>query len=467
MQRQVMPSNSSRFVLEAKRLLQLGLPMVATQLFIMGMGFVDTVMAGRYSATDLAGVALGGNLLWPIFMFMSGLNMALIPILAQLRGAEQLDGSGEKVRQGLWIAITAAVVTIAIIQVVEPLYVWLGVDGKVIQIAMDYLYACAWGLPPLLVYVTLRFTAEGLGHTKPPMVIAAGALALNIPLNYAFIYGNFGMPALGGAGCGVASAIVFWAELLMMLYVVRLPFFQQTGFAEKFSLPSLQGIKEIFAIGLPIATTAFVGMMVYSIISFLIAGMGVHEFAAHSIAGNLNWLTYVIPMSLGSAVSIRVGFALGALDAEAVRHVIRTTLIITIIYALLVTAVLLVSRQLLVSLYTRDPAVLGIAATLMLFIAFYQLFDDLQATISGALRGFKDTFVPMLISLVSYWLISLPLGYLLAEGKLFTAKPLGLYGYWAAMTFGLLLTATCVGIRLRMTSKRNLSRLSETSLAEL
>ena len=465
MQRQEMPGNSSHFMLEAKRLLQLGLPMVATQLFIMGMGFVDTVMAGRYSTTDLAGVALGGNLLWPIFMFMSGLTMALIPILAQLRGAEQLDGSGEKIRQGLWIAITAAVVTIAIIQMVEPLYVWLGVDGEAIRIAMDYLYACAWGLPPLLIYVTLRFSAEGLGHTKPPMVIAAGALALNIPLNYTFIYGNFGMPALGGAGCGVASAIVFWAELLMMLYVVRLPFFQQTGLAEKFSLPSLNGLKEIFTIGLPIATTAFVGMMVYSIISFLIAGMGVHEFAAHSIAGNLNWLTYVIPMSLGSAVSIRVGFALGALDAEAVRHVIRTTLIITIIYALVMTLVLLVSRHLLVSLYTRDPAVLGIAATLMLFVAFYQLFDDLQATISGTLRGFKDTLVPMIISLVSYWFISLPLGYLLAEGLVF--RPLGLYGYWAAMTFGLLLTATCVGIRLWMTSRRNLSRLVKTRLVEL
>ncbi len=454
-----MKSNPSRFVREAKKILELGLPMVATQLFIMGMGFVDTVMAGRYSTTDLAGVALGGNLLWPVFLFMSGITMALTPILAQLRGAKRLEGSGEKVRQGLWIAITAAVVTIIIVLMAEPLYIWMGVDREVIRVAMDYLYACAWGLPPLLVYVTLRFTAEGLGHTKPPMVIAACALALNIPLNYTFIYGKFGMPELGGVGCGVASAIVFWFELMMMLYVVRLPFFKQTGFSEKFSLPDFKGIKEIFTIGLPIATTAFVEMMVYSIISFLIAGIGVHEFAAHSIAGNLNWLTYVIPMSLGSAVSIRVGFAVGALDVEAARHVIRTTLSITVIYALVVTCLLIVSRHLLVSIYTKDPAVLGIAATLMLFIAFYQIVDALQATTIGALRGFKDTLVPMIISLVSYWCISLPLGYLLAEGRLFTPA-LGIYGYWAAMSFGLLLTAICVGIRLRMTSRRILGGLS-------
>ena len=193
-----MAVSSNPLFLEGKQLLQLGVPMVATQLFIMGMGFVDTVMAGRYSAVDLAGVAMGGNVLWPVFMFASGLTMALTPIVAQLRGAARVADVGDKVRQGLWIALTMSLVILVVLLSVEPVYVWMGVDDKVIQIAVSYLKACAWGVPPVMIYVSLRFVAEGLGHTKPPMMIAAGALALNIPVNYMFIYGKFGAPELGG-----------------------------------------------------------------------------------------------------------------------------------------------------------------------------------------------------------------------------------------------------------------------------
>ena len=462
-----MDFKTTDFVREARQLLQLGVPMVATQFFIMAMGFVDTVMAGHYSAGDLAGVALGGSILWPVFMFMSGLTMALTPIVSQLRGANRLSEVGGKVRQGLWIALMSALIVVGILLFVEPLLVRMAVDGEVVRVATGYLAACAWGVPPVLVYVTLRFTAEGLGHARPPMVIAALALMLNVPVNYTFIYGKFGMPALGGMGCGVATAVVYWFELAMMMYVVRMPFFRQSQLMAKFSWPDWKGLKEILVIGLPIGTSAFVGMMVFSIISFLIAGIGVSELAAHSIAGNLNWLTYVIPMSLGSAVSIRVGFAVGALDAEAARRVIRTTLVITLVYAILISGLLIVLRHFLVSIYTTDVSVLTIAATLMLFVAFYQIFDDMQATMGGALRGFKDTLVPMIISLISYWFISLPLGYLLSEGRLLTSSwlpvsPLGVNGYWYAMSFGLFLTATSVGIRLWMTTGRVLSALARS-----
>jgi MATE family multidrug resistance protein len=454
----------SQYLQEARQLLQLGVPMVATQLFIMGMGFVDTVMAGRYSATDLAGVAMGGNVLWPVFMFMSGLTMALTPIVAQLRGADEISESGEKIRQGLWIALATGVVTVAILLNVEPLYIWMGVDERVTAIAIGYLKACAWGVPPVLIYVSLRYTAEGLGHTKPPMVIAAATLILNIPFNYMFIYGKFGMPELGGVGCGVATSIVYWFEFLVMMYVIRLPFFVRTGLTATFSWPNFKGLKEILKIGLPIGASSFVGMMVYAIIGFLIAGIGVNEIAAHSIAGNLNWLTYVIPMSLGSAVSIRVGFALGAFDADAARRVIRTTLSVTLGYAFVVTFLLVAFRHYMVALYTTDAGVLAIAATLMLFVACYQIFDDMQATMGGVLRGFKDTLVPMIIALINYWFISLPIGYVLANG-LFVVEPLGVYGYWYAMTFGLFLTASCVGIRLWFTTRARLRRLELSSHA--
>ena len=455
-------SQTSWFFTEARKILQLGVPMVITQLFIMGMGFVDTVMAGRYSAQDLAGVALGGNLLWPVFMFMSGLTMALTPIVAQLRGGRRVEETGEKVRQGLWIALACGIAMTGIMFVSDPLYQWLDVDPAVIDIAIAYLYACAAGLVPAMLYISLRFTAEGLARTRPPMVVAGCALLLNIPVNYMFIYGRFGAPELGGAGCGVATAVVFWFEFIVMLFITRMSFFRQTRLTEKFTRPDPKIIREILVVGLPIGASSFVGMMVFSLIGFLIAQLGVNELAAHTIAGNLNWLTYVIPMAIGNAISIRVGFAVGARNREALRRVLATSLIAILVYAVLVTAVLIVFRHAMVSIYTTDKAVLGIAAALMLFIACYQIFDDLQAAFNGALRGFKDTFVPMVISLVSYWFISLPIGYALAEGALAGVAPLGVYGYWIALTFGLALTAILVGVRLLRTTRKALQHIGGT-----
>ena len=177
--------------------------MVATQFFIMAMGFLDTAMAGHYSSVDLAGVALGGNILWPVFMLMSGLTMALTPIVAQLRGATAVDQAGSKIRQGLWVALFASFVCVAVIINAEPIFVLSGVDAEAAAIGVRYLRAAAWGIPPVLLYVTLRYTSEGLGKTLPPMLIAGAALPLNGLLNYMFIYGKFGAPQLeiGRASC--------------------------------------------------------------------------------------------------------------------------------------------------------------------------------------------------------------------------------------------------------------------------
>lgn len=444
-------NKDSHFFREAKQLLQLGLPMIATQLFIMGMGFLDTAMAGHYSAADLAGVALGGNVLWPIFMFMSGLTMALTPIVAQLRGARRVAESGTVVRQGMWISLVTSFVTVLIIIKVRPIYIWMGVDDAVIDVAVGYLKAVSWGIPAIMIYIALRYTTEGLGQTKPPMIITGVAFVLNAPLNYILIYGKFGAPELGGIGCGWATAAVYWFELILMILVVKRPFFRATGFLATFEWPSADGIRNILRIGLPIGASMFVGMVVYSMIAFLVARIGVTELAAHSIAGNLNWLTYVIPMSLGSAVSIRVGVAVGAGDIHASRRIIRTALSVVLVYAICVSVVLILLRHYLVAAYTADAEVLMVASNLIIFIALYQIFDDMQATMTGALRGYKDTFIPMLISLVGYWFIALPVGYVLATGK-FGLSELGVYGYWVGMTFGLFLVASAVATRLWITS---------------
>jgi MATE family multidrug resistance protein len=424
---------------------------MATQFFIMAMGFVDTAMAGRYSAADLAGVALGGNVLWPVFLLMSGITMALTPMVAQLHGAGRVAESGALVRQGLWVALAAAAVAVTAVLNAEPVFLLAGIDPGAADIAQRYLAATAWGIPAALLYVSLRHASEGLGQTLPPMIIVATALPLNAALNWALIYGKFGLPELGGEGCGWATAAVWWFELALMALLLRLPYFRGTGLTDRFDLPDRQQIGEMLRIGVPIGLTVFLEMAVYSVIGFLIGAMGVVPLAAHSIAGNVNWATYVIPMSLGSAASIRIGFLVGGRRFEEARLVVRTAVLLSLAYAVLVSLGLLAAREEIVSIYTSDPAVAAMAANLLLFIALYQLLDDTQATMAGALRGYKDTRMPMVYSLVGYWLLAVPAGTALGYGAA-GLDPLGVYGFWAGMTLGLAVVAVCLALRLRRTS---------------
>ena len=430
-----------------KPVLILGWPMILTQLFIMGTGFVDTVMAGRYSATDLAGVSLAGNVLWPCFMLLTGVTMALSPITSQLRGSGRVADVGRQVRQGLWLCLGSSTVLVSILLNADFLFRLIDIDAEVAAIASAYLVAVSWGIPPIILYVALRHTSEGLGVTRPPMLIAGSVLPLNALLNYAFVYGNWGAPELGGVGCGWATAIVFWVEFLLMMFVVRMRHFRQTNTFATFARPDLAIMRDILKLGVPIGIAIFLEMAMFAVVSFLIAALGVIPMAAHSIAGNLNWLTYVIPMGMGSAAGIRVGFLVGSNDLLAARVTAGAVLKFAVGYALVVSVLLVVLRFSLVQIYTTDIDVIEMAATLLILIAVYQLLDDTQAVMIGSLRGYKDTTMPMVFSLVGYWVLALPLGYVLATGLL-TGHTLGVYGYWLGITAGLAVVAIMVATRL-------------------
>ena len=195
---------------EFRTLGALALPIVVTQLAQMGMGVADAIMAGRVSATDLAGITLGANLYWPLMLLLSGIVMAVTPSVSQLRGAGQIGAAGAVVRQALWIAVSGGIALAILLQNVEPVYRLLGVDERAIPVARDYLRAASLGLPAMLAYVSLRCLCEGMSWTRPAMFIGISMLALKVPLNWLFIYGDpaLGVPAMGGVGCGWATAIV-------------------------------------------------------------------------------------------------------------------------------------------------------------------------------------------------------------------------------------------------------------------
>lgn len=434
--------------IELKEMFQLGWPIVLTQLFIMLTGVLDTAMAGRYSSLDLAGVSLGGMFMWPAFMLLSGLTMALTPIASQLRGAGKADQIGHQIRQGLWVCVITATLLVLVMINAGDAYAYFGIDEAASTIANDYLNAAAWGAPPIIFYVALRHICEGLGHPRPPMVIAGSIIPVNALLNYGFIYGEFGLPELGGVGCGYATAIVFWLEFGLMLFVCRMPFFKAIHAFKAVEWPHWKTVKSIIYIGAPIGLTIFVEMVVFSVVGIMVARFGVLETAANSIAGNINWASYVIPAAIGSAASIRVGFHVGAQNYTAAKGASLGVFKFSLVYAVVMGLLIIAVRYHLVTLFTTDAEVIEIATTLLIFIAVYQLVDDSNAVSIGALRGYKDTRVPMVLGLIGYWFIALPFGYTVSEEIIFAGLAPGVYGYWLAMTLGLSIVAVAMALRL-------------------
>jgi MATE family multidrug resistance protein len=445
---------------ELNVLLRLSAPMIATQFFIMGMGFVDTAMSGQYSSLDLAGVAIGGVILWPLFMLFAGVLTALTPMVSQHVGGGRRLAVGALIQQGIWVAMIFGVLLFLLVRISEPLLILFDVAPEAVSIAMAYLKAASWGCPAVMLYVTLRYACEGLGQTLLPMLIAGATLPINAGLNYVLIYGLFGAPELGGEGCGWATAITMWFELGVMLLVIRRPWLRNTGLFERVLKPKLAPIKSILQIGLPIGMTMFLEMTVFSLVSLLVGSIGIAAIGANTIGGNLNWFVFVIPMALGSAASIRVGYHVGAKDYARAAKVARLSVLISATYAFLASLVLVLGREVLPRIYTSDPAVLVLTAEVLLIVAAYQFFDCTQATIIGALRGYKDTQYPMIISIIGYWLIALPVGTILGWGLL--GWNLGVLGFWIGLGCGVGFVALFAVVRLYRTS-RDVDRISQFS----
>ncbi|MBT5008521.1 MATE family efflux transporter [Pseudomonadales bacterium] len=445
---------------ELNVLLRLSAPMIATQFFIMGMGFVDTAMSGQYSSLDLAGVAMGGVILWPLFMLFAGVLTALTPMVSQHVGGGRRLAVGALIQQGIWVAMIFGVILFLLVRISEPLLILFDVAPEAVSIAMAYLKAASWGCPAVMLYVTLRYACEGLGQTLLPMLIAGTTLPINAGLNYVLIYGLFGAPELGGEGCGWATAITMWFELGVMLLVIRRPWLRNTGLFERVLKPKLATIKSILQVGLPIGMTMFLEMTVFSLVSLLVGSIGIAAIGANTIGGNLNWFVFVIPMALGSAASIRVGYHVGAKDYALAAKVARLSVLISATYAFLASLVLVLGREVLPRIYTSDPAVLALTAEVLLIVAAYQFFDCTQATMIGALRGYKDTQYPMIISIIGYWLIALPVGTILGWGLL--GWNLGVLGFWIGLGCGVGFVALFAIVRLYRTS-RDVDRIARFS----
>ena len=442
----------ARTLHEWQQLARLGAPILIAQLAQMANGVVDTVMAGHASAKDLAGVGIGTSLWVPILLFFSGTLNALQPIISGHRGAGNLHKIMPATWQGLYVAAAAAVMMVLLLINLGPVLRLLQLDDATTAIAQGYLRAFSWGVPALLLLNALRGLTDGLGHTRVIMVFFLLSAAFNLPLNYLFIFGftfaGWTLAPMGGVGCGWATSISNWIALLALLvYLNRSEHYKTFHLISDWVKPARDGIAATLKIGLPIGFTMFVEVSMFCMIALFLAPLGATTVAGHQIVLNLISLLFMMPLSLGMALTLRVSFLVGATDYDEARLLARSSLLLALSIGCVNAPILFFGREWLASLYTNDLAVQKVAAQLFMLGAFFQIADVIQVTMINVQRGYKDTKIPMLIMLLSFWGICLPLGYVLTFKRWIT-DPMGAPGFWAALVAGLVCAAILLTTRM-------------------
>ena len=448
---------------EFRNLIRLTLPILATQLAQIGMGTVDTLMSGYVSTQDLAAVAIGTSLWMPIWLFLAGVLVALSPIAARFNAAARIDELPNLLASALWLGIVCGAVFGAILWLAASALPWIVEDTATAEIAAQYLTAIAIGMPGAGVFLAYRFYAEALNQPQHVTKVMLTGLLMNIPANAIFVYGWFGLPALGGVGCGIGSSLVFAGMAIAMARNTR-----KHRLADDFPLwsqvfsPQWLRVKELFAVGLPIGIAIFFEVSLFSVIALFLTSLGPVTVAGHQVALNVSSLTFMIPLSLGMAITVRVGHYLGSQEYELARKTSWLGIQMNLAVAAFNATLIIAFASVIASLYSPDPDVVATAAGLLLFAAIFQLSDAVQIGAAGALRAYQDTLVLMIITFVAYWLVGLGLGYYLA---FYTPEPWGAKGFWTGLVIGLTVAALGLGYRLYKVSHRETLFESQGSTA--
>ena len=369
------------------------------------------------------------------------------------------------VHQGFWL--TLIVTPLAMIALYySPLALqFMDVEPVMAAKTSGYLHAILWGLPAFAMFQVLRNFSEGLSHTMPTMVIGFVGLAVNIPANYIFIHGHFGMPKLGGVGCGVATAIVLWAMLLAMIAYVKLsPHFKKINLFAQLARPNGSRIWRLFRLGFPIAMAIFCEVTLFTVVALMLAPFGAETVASHQIALNFSSLVFMLPLSIGVGVTIRVGHNIGEGQPDQARVAARTGLMLGMGVAAATAALTVLLRDPIAGIYTDDLQVIGLAATLLFFAAIYQISDSVQVVAAAALRGYKDTQAIFYVTIVAYWGLGLPTGMILGLTD-WVVPRMGPQGFWIGFIVGLTSAALMLGARLRVIYGRFASPAACTALS--
>ncbi|OBX06401.1 MATE family efflux transporter [Gallibacterium genomosp. 3] len=443
-------TNWQRYKTQIIELIKLASPILIAQVAQNSMGLTDTIMAGRVSAKDMAAISVGASIWFPLLLFGQGLLLALPPTISYLNGSGKRKLIAHQVRQGIWIAVTISIPIFLIVYNSRFIINLMGMDAELANITEGYLKVMAFGALPYLLMMNFRCLNDGIAKTKPAMVIAFTCLLLNIPLNYIFIYGSFGVPAFGAVGCGIATMILNWvAFLLIILYCYNVPSQRDLNIFEQIiEKPNPKTLNKLVRLGFPIAVSICCEVLLFCIISLLISPFGAEIIASHQIALNTSSFIYMLPMSISMATTILVGQSLGAGNALQAKQFTFCALSLGLTVTLFTATITLLFRQNIASIFVSNQNVIIMASSLLIFAAVYQFSDTTQTIIGGALRGYKDTKSVLWISLFGYWVVGMPVGYVLGLTD-WIVPHMTAAGFWIGFVVCLTTVACLLFFRLR------------------
>lgn len=418
------------------------------------MGVADTVMAGRYSATDMAAVAIGFSITMPLLFFTQGIILALPPIISRFNGAKQIDKVANATHQIMWLGLIFAFAVVCLSLVVPAIFAQMDMQEDLRNITVEYVQYICYSAPFFALYQVLRNFCEGLSVTKPSMVIMFVGLMVNIPANYLLIYGQFGFPEMGGAGCGLATGLVFVAMFIATaIYILAAKTLHQYQLFSLLHRPNLAQMYASLKLGLPIAMTIFFEVTLFGAVALLLAPFGANVVASHQIALNFSAIMFMLPLSIGMATCIRVGFLLGEGKPQQAKYSVYAALLCATAISLFTATCTILLRTFIASQYTTEIDVIQLAASLMLFAAMFQFSDAIQVVCAQSLRGYKDTTAMFLITFFSYWIVGLPIGSLLGLTDWIVPK-MSAAGLWIGIICGLTTAAVLLSVRLKIVQNR-------------
>lgn len=435
-------SHNSTFINNAQMLLRLAGPLILGQIAVVGMNVTDIYMAGQVGPDTLAAVQLGASIWAVISLVVIGIMIGNSPIIGNYWGAGKTDMVRFQFQQALWLAVPMGV--LAALGILCGIFVLGQLDMSAEVYAIGRSYLLPFLITALLfpAFFSFRSSFEGMGDTRPVMIFNGAAFLLNILLDYALVFGRFGLPAMGGEGAAWATTIVMTFLLLcVVIYAQRSRTMRSLKLYHQFVRANIQAITNILKLGVPIALNIAAEISFFAIIPLMVAHLGASVVGAHAIAHNIDALAFMVPLGVAQALTIKVAHAEGSGDPRFARQVCLVGFKLVFILALVMATIKIILRNDFAAAFSGDPGVQAIAVNLFFFAALLGCIDCLQMCASGALRGFKDVRLPLLIQVTAFWIIAFPIAYSLALTN-FWGEPLGIYGFWIGMIIG----ASCAGI---------------------
>ena len=429
--------------------IELAYPVIIGQLGFIMMGVVDSLMVGTLGSAPLAAASLGNIITLVIFIVGIGVSFAVTPLVAISVGANKYSDCGIFFRQSLLVNLSFGFILMAITLICSELLVYLDQPAEVLAQAKSYTRILGLGALPVMLFQTYKQFIEGLSVMKPAMAITILANIINAFTNWTLIFGNLGFPALGldGAGWATFTSRSFMA-ILLMLYVMNKKYFKQYDVSFHFKNINLPVIKKILSLGLPSGIQYFFEVGAFAFAAIMIGWLGTEQLAAHQIAINLASISFMVVLGLSMAGGIRVGNAVGEKNIIGVRRAGFTAIFLALCVMAGSGIIFIIFRNILPTFYINDSTVISIASSLLIIAALFQLSDGVQAVGIGILRGLTDVKIPTAITFIAYWIIGLPIGYLLAF-KL----GWGVQGIWIGLLAGLTTSAILLTLRFNSKSK--------------